>query len=85
MTSKYLPAICALFLLFTSVVAGAAAPIIPPPPTINATSYLLIDADSQEVIVDKSSSERSVICKTKLSPQAKVSNEKAGFKLSGNS
>ena len=37
---------------------GAAAPIIPPAPTINATSYLLIDAQSQKVLVEHNSHER---------------------------
>lgn len=30
----------------------AAAPIIPPPPAVNASSFLLIDADSQRIIVE---------------------------------
>lgn len=35
-----------------------AAPIIPPPPTINATSFLLIDAESQKVLVEHNAHER---------------------------
>lgn len=38
--------------------AQAAAPIIPPPPDVNATSYLLIDADTQAVLVERRPHER---------------------------
>jgi len=36
----------------------AAAPIIPPPPEVAATSYLLIDANSQEVLVEHNAHEQ---------------------------
>ncbi len=39
--------------------AQAAAPIIPPPPEIAGTSYLLIDAASQEVLVEHNAHERN--------------------------
>lgn len=39
-------------------VAQAAAPIIPPPPSINASSYLLMDATSGKVIVEHNSHEQ---------------------------
>ncbi|MEM6999986.1 MAG: D-alanyl-D-alanine carboxypeptidase family protein [Pseudomonadota bacterium] len=49
-------ALCAMILYpltFLWVPAGmAAAPIIPPAPDVKATSYLLIDADSNEVLVE---------------------------------
>ena len=35
-----------------------AAPIIPPPPSIAASSYLLIDAKSKKVLVEKNSAQR---------------------------
>lgn len=38
--------------------AGLAEPIIPPAPDINATSYLLIDAESQKVLVEQNSHEQ---------------------------
>ncbi len=41
-----------------SLQANAAAPIIPPPPDIAATSYLLIDAASQEVLVEHNAHEQ---------------------------
>ena len=42
------------------IVAGsaAAAPIIPPPPTLASSSYLLVDANSQEVLVERNSAKR---------------------------
>ncbi|MGK0257489.1 MAG: D-alanyl-D-alanine carboxypeptidase (penicillin-binding protein 5/6) [Candidatus Azotimanducaceae bacterium] len=43
---------------YMPVTTSAAAPIIPPAPTINATSYLLIDAQSQKVLVEHNSHER---------------------------
>ncbi len=50
----------ALVLLLHSVGAAyAAAPIIPPPPDIAATSYLLIDATSQEVLVEHNAHEQN--------------------------
>lgn len=39
--------------------ARAAAPIIPPPPDIAATSYLLIDATSKEVLVEHNANEQN--------------------------
>jgi len=45
--------------LLTIIAAdAAAAPIIPPPPNLASSSYLLIDANSQEVLVEKNASER---------------------------
>jgi D-alanyl-D-alanine carboxypeptidase (penicillin-binding protein 5/6) len=43
-----------------AIVAGSAvaAPIIPPPPTLASSSYLLIDANSQEVLVERNSAKR---------------------------
>ena len=43
-----------------AIVAGsaAAAPIIPPPPTLASSSYLLVDANSQEVLVERNSAKR---------------------------
>lgn len=46
---------CTLSMLSILAISGlgwAAAPIIPPAPSINATSYLLIDANSQKVLVE---------------------------------
>ncbi|NKC00072.1 MAG: serine-type D-Ala-D-Ala carboxypeptidase [Pseudomonadales bacterium] len=43
--------LCSLLALCYAGFVGAAAPIIPPP-TIHATSYLLIDATSQKVLVE---------------------------------
>ena len=41
------------------VAAGAvAAPIIPPPPSVASSSYLLIDANSQKVLVEENASKR---------------------------
>lgn len=58
MTLKYTSIICTFFILLWSLSVYAAAPIIPPHPTINATSYLLIDADSQKVIVEHNAHEQ---------------------------
>ncbi|NOX48961.1 MAG: D-alanyl-D-alanine carboxypeptidase [Gammaproteobacteria bacterium] len=47
--------------LFLSVLTSpvmAAAPIIPPPPEINATSFLLIDATSNKVLVEHDAHEQ---------------------------
>jgi D-alanyl-D-alanine carboxypeptidase (penicillin-binding protein 5/6) len=41
-----------------AALAHAAAPIIPPPPDVAATSYLLIDADTQAVLVGHDAHER---------------------------
>lgn len=43
-----------------AIVAGsaAAAPIIPPPPTLASSSYLLVDANSQKVLVERNSAKR---------------------------
>ena len=43
-----------------AIVAGsaAAAPIIPLPPTLASSSYLLVDANSQEVLVERNSAKR---------------------------
>ena len=49
------------FLIFSIAVImprGYAAPIIPPPPSIAASSYLLIDAKSKKVLVEKNSAQR---------------------------
>ena len=51
--------LCALLTLTFIRVAGAAAPIIPPAPSIDATSYLLIDAVSQKVLVEHQPHERN--------------------------
>ncbi len=53
-----LAALCSC-LLFVGAPARAAAPIIPPPPDVAATSYLLIDAASQEVLVEYNAHERN--------------------------
>ncbi len=50
--------ICSLLTMCYAGLVCAAAPIIPPPPTINATSYLLIDATSQKVLVEHNPHER---------------------------
>ena len=44
-------------LLLPSVAVYSAAPIIPPPPSVAASSYLLIDVDTQRVLVEKNSHE----------------------------
>jgi len=51
---------CLLILItgLAPLVSQAAAPIIPPPPDIAATSYLLIDANSQEVLVEFNAKEQ---------------------------
>ena len=41
-----------------AIQAHSAEPIIPPPPDVAATSYLLIDAQSQEVIVEHNAHEQ---------------------------
>ena len=49
------------FLIFSIAVIAPgvyAAPIIPPPPSIAASSYLLIDAKSKKVLVEKNSAQR---------------------------
>ena len=49
------------FLIFSIAVIAPgvyAAPIIPPPPSIAASSYLLIDAKSKKVLVEKNSTQR---------------------------
>ena len=49
------------FLIVSTVVIVPgvyAAPIIPPPPSLAASSYLLIDAKSKKVLVEKNSAER---------------------------
>ncbi len=49
------------FLIFSIAVIMPrvyAAPIIPPPPSIAASSYLLIDAKSKKVLVEKNSAQR---------------------------
>ena len=43
--------------LLASLAYGA-APIIPPPPSVAATSYLLVDADTQAVLVEHDAHER---------------------------
>ena len=53
MWSRNLRVICAGLLLSTgSLPARSAAPILPPPPAVAASSYLLIDADTQAVLVE---------------------------------
>ncbi len=51
----------ALLLLTSLLAPGLAvagqAPIIPPPPSVAASSYLLIDADTREVLVEQNSRE----------------------------
>ncbi len=44
---------------FGAFTAQAAAPIIPPPPDVAGTSYLLIDAASQKVLVEHNAHERN--------------------------
>jgi len=46
-----------LTLWLMAAAAQAAAPIIPPPPDVAASSYLLIDADTQRVLVEHNSHE----------------------------
>lgn len=46
-----------LTLWLMAAAAHAAAPIIPPPPSVAASSYLLIDADTQRVLVEHNSHE----------------------------
>ena len=49
------------FLIFSIAIITPrvyAAPIIPPPPSIAASSYLLIDAKSKKVLVEKNSTQR---------------------------
>ena len=49
------------FLIVSTVVIVPgvyAAPIIPPPPSLAASSYLLIDAKSKKVLVERNSAER---------------------------
>jgi D-alanyl-D-alanine carboxypeptidase (penicillin-binding protein 5/6) len=53
-----------VFAMLLSTLGGAmsvqaAAPIIPPPPDIAATSYLLIDATSQKVLVEHNANEQN--------------------------
>lgn len=57
---KVLCAPCVVLLMVAtgSKPAMAAEPIIPPPPTINASSYLLIDAASNKVLVEENSHEQ---------------------------
>jgi len=43
---------CAVVALLLPALALAAAPIMPKPPAVDALSYLLIDADSQKVLVE---------------------------------
>ena len=50
--------LCSCLLVIAAPVR-AAAPIIPPPPDVAATSYLLIDAASQEVLVEYNAHERN--------------------------
>jgi D-alanyl-D-alanine carboxypeptidase (penicillin-binding protein 5/6) len=47
----------ALLVLLSQRVQAAEAPIIPPPPPIAASSYLLIDADTQKVLIENNSHE----------------------------
>jgi len=50
---RNLRVICAVLLLSTgSLPARSAAPILPPPPAVAASSYLLMDADTQAVLVE---------------------------------
>jgi len=42
----------ATLLWLAAIAAHAAAPIIPPPPDVAASSYLLMDADTREVLVE---------------------------------
>jgi D-alanyl-D-alanine carboxypeptidase (penicillin-binding protein 5/6) len=48
------------YLLFLVVVASlsAQAAVIPAPPALSATGYILIDADSGQILVDKNSHEQ---------------------------
>jgi len=64
MTDRLLRRTGTVFLVVACVLAStntlqAAAPIIPPPPDIAATSYLLIDATSQEVLVEHNAHEQN--------------------------
>jgi D-alanyl-D-alanine carboxypeptidase (penicillin-binding protein 5/6) len=47
----------AIALLFPGIAAWAATPIIPPAPSVAASSYLLIDVDTERVLVEKNSHE----------------------------
>ena len=47
-----------IFLIAVITPRVYAAPIIPPPPSIAASSYLLIDAKSKKVLVEKNSAQR---------------------------
>ena len=46
---------CAVVALLLPALALAAAPMMPKPPSVDALSYLLIDADSQKVLVEHNS------------------------------
>lgn len=63
MTDRLLRRIGTVFIVVWSVQSAntiqAAAPIIPPPPDIAASSYLLIDATSQEVLVEHNAHEQN--------------------------
>ncbi len=48
----------ALLAALTATLARAEAPIIPPPPDVAASSYVLIDADTQKVLVQHNAHER---------------------------
>lgn len=47
-----------LAVLIGAALVNADAPIIPPPPTINATSFLLIDAASNKILVEYNTREQ---------------------------
>ncbi|MDH3640850.1 MAG: D-alanyl-D-alanine carboxypeptidase [Gammaproteobacteria bacterium] len=51
-SAKTLGAVCLLSLIVATAAKAAQAPIIPPPPKIAGTSYLLIDADTQKLLVE---------------------------------
>ncbi|MCB1693733.1 MAG: serine-type D-Ala-D-Ala carboxypeptidase, partial [Pseudomonadales bacterium] len=59
MVSRKTIAAVALFIgALASAVAHAAAPIIPAPPQLAASAYILIDADTNAVLVENNSEQR---------------------------
>jgi D-alanyl-D-alanine carboxypeptidase (penicillin-binding protein 5/6) len=51
-SANKLGVVCLTLSLIAGVANAAQAPIIPPPPNIAGTSYLLIDADTQKLLVE---------------------------------
>ena len=50
-SANKLGVVCLTLSLIAGVANAAQAPIIPPPPNIAGTSYLLMDADTQKLLV----------------------------------